>query len=80
MVLSIRGIAWSETMSQIDAEWLHAYADDVGLIGMPICRYCDKPIRLGSWADPFWPYYDEYTYHYKCDREYRREVGNEEPV
>lgn len=58
----------------IDAEFLRVHARFIKLIGMPVCRYCDKACRVGSVADPHWPHMDGYSYHKLCRRKAKQGV------
>lgn len=38
----------------------------------PVCMYCYKPCRKGSWADHLWPYHDDFSWHWSCRRKAER--------
>ena len=60
-------------MLKMDADWYRVYEYDVIRVGMPVCRYCGMPTRKGSWADPYWPYFDM-SYHESCRRRDEKEL------
>ena len=62
---------WTESL-KMDADWFRVRADELRY-HRPVCRYCLKLCRRGSWADHFWPDYDQQSFHDACYDQAQRE-------
>jgi len=55
-------IHWSRPR-KITRAWKQVHAKDIAMAGMPVCCFCGNPVQLGSFADPFYPYCDDTSFH-----------------
>ena len=64
---------------KMNREWFTAFGKDFAIY-RPVCMYCEKSLRVGSMADGFYPYMDQFSYHLSCKRKSNPRPGAGEGV
>jgi len=56
--------------TKITEDYLKVYREDLTIVGFPLCKYCNKRIRKGSYIDPHFPYESDQSFHIQCWRKH----------